>query len=46
MKLLFRQKMAKIASSLVMLVTMCAIANVNSTCMFMAYQPDVPEELM
>lgn len=35
-------KIAPVFASLALLV---AVSNVNSTCLFMAYQPDVPEEL-
>lgn len=27
------------------LATVVAVSNVHSTCMFLAYQPDVPDEL-
>lgn len=45
MKLNFYKILAKLASSVAMLVTLCAISNINSTCIFMTYQPDVPEDL-
>lgn len=35
----------KYASLMAALAIMLATFNVNSTCLFMSYQPDVPEEL-
>lgn len=37
--------LAHIASCLASLATLVAISNANSTCLFMSYQPDIPEEL-
>lgn len=34
---------AKVASFAATMVLMVAVANVNSTCLFWSYQPDVPE---
>lgn len=36
---------AKIMSSAAALVLVTAVANANSTCIFLSYQPDIPEEL-
>ncbi len=46
MKLHVSKWLEKLASSVVTMIVMCAAMNVSSTCMFMAYQPDVPEELL
>ena len=35
----------KYAALMAGLAIMLATVNVNSTCLFMSYQPDVPEEL-
>lgn len=45
MKSRIQQLLSKIPASLAALAILCAISNVNSTCMFLTYQPDVPEEL-
>lgn len=37
--------LAKLAGSVAALSVVCAISNVNSTCLFWTYQPDVPQEL-
>lgn len=37
--------LSKIPASLAALALLCAVSNVSSTCMFLTYQPDVPEEL-
>lgn len=36
---------SKYATLMAGLAIMLATVNVNSTCLFMSYQPDVPEEL-
>lgn len=36
---------SKYAALMAGLAIMLATVNVNSTCLFMSYQPDVPEEL-
>lgn len=41
-----RQMLIKFASAMAALAVMVATFNINSTCLFMSYQPDVPEELM
>lgn len=45
MKTKLMSLVAKIMSSAVTLVLVTAVANANSTCLFLSYQPDVPEEL-
>lgn len=45
MKSRIQQLLSRIPASLAALATLCAISNVSSTCMFLTYQPDVPEEL-
>ncbi len=45
MKLQIRGILMKIATSMAALAVLCAVSNVNTTCMFLTYQPDVPEEL-
>ena len=37
--------LSKVPASLAALAVLCAVSNVSSTCMFLTYQPDVPEEL-
>lgn len=37
---------SKIMSSAVALVLVAAVANANSTCIFLSYQPDLPEDLL
>lgn len=39
------QTLFKFATAMAALTVMVATFNVNSTCLFMSYQPDVPEEL-
>lgn len=39
----FLMKLGKMCASIAMLL---AVSSVNSTCFFMLYQPDVPEELL
>ena len=41
-----RQMLIKFASAMAALAVMVATFNINSTCLFMSYQPDVPEEFM
>lgn len=36
----------KLAGAVASLAMICATFNLNSTCLFLAYQPDVPEELV
>ena len=36
----------KLAGSVAALAMVCAVSNLNSTCLFLTYQPDVPEELV
>jgi len=36
----------KLAGSVAALAMVCAVSNLSSTCHFLTYQPDVPEELM
>lgn len=38
--------LVRCASLMATLAVMVATYNVNSTCLFMSYQPDVPEELV
>ena len=45
MKSRIQQLLSKIPASLAALAMLCAISNVNSTCMFLTSQPDVPEGL-
>lgn len=40
-----REAITKVAMSTAALAVICAVSNVHSTCIFLAYQPDVPEEL-
>ena len=35
----------KLAGSVAALAMICAVSNINSTCLFLAYQPDVPDSL-
>lgn len=46
MKAKIMNGLMKLAGSVAALAMVCAVANVNNTCLFIAYQPDVPEELM
>lgn len=39
----FLMKLGQMCASIAMLL---AVSSVNSTCFFMLYQPDVPEELL
>lgn len=45
MKAKITNMIMKLAGSVAALAMVCAVANVNSTCLFLLYQPDVPEEL-
>lgn len=46
MKTMVNQTMVKLGTLLASAAMLLAISSVGSTCMFMFYQPDVPEELM
>lgn len=46
MKAKLHQWIVRIATSAAALAVICAMNNVNSTCMFLSYQPDVPEGLL
>ncbi len=45
MKAKFSKIIFKLSGLVAGLAVLLAISNVNSTCMFASYQPDVPEEL-
>lgn len=45
MKTLVNQTMVKLGALLASAAMFLAISSVSSTCLFMLYQPDVPEEL-
>lgn len=46
MKTMVSQTMVKLGALLASAAMLLAISSVSSTCFFMLYQPDVPEELM
>lgn len=46
MKAIIMNGLMKLAGSVAALAIVCAVANVNNTCLFIAYQPDVPEDLL
>lgn len=46
MKARVNNAMIKLGALLASAAMFLAISSVSSTCMFMIYQPDVPEELM
>ena len=46
MKKLINHAIVKFGSLLASLAMLLAVSSVNSTCGFMLYQPDVPEELL
>ncbi len=45
MRAKFNKIIFKLSGFVAGLAVLFAISNVNSTCMFASYQPDVPEEL-
>lgn len=45
MKAMFNLTMVKLGTLLASAAMLLAISSVSSTCLFMLYQPDVPEEL-
>lgn len=45
MKVRINNLLLKLAASVANLALLCAVTNANSTCLFLSYQPDVPEEL-
>jgi cyclic lactone autoinducer peptide len=45
MKVKVLNLLQKLATPLAALAMMVAIGNAGSTCLFMAYQPDMPDEL-
>lgn len=45
MKTMVSQTMVKLGALLASAAMFLAISSVSSTCLFMLYQPDVPEEL-
>lgn len=45
MKRNLQKFMAKFTGIVASLATLIAVCNVNSTCIFLTHQPDVPEEL-
>lgn len=45
MKAMINRTMVKLGTMLASTALILAISSVSSTCMFMLYQPDVPEEL-
>lgn len=45
MKTMVNQAVIKLSALLASVAMLLAISSVSSTCMFMLYQPDVPEEL-
>lgn len=45
MKAMINQAMVKLSAILASVAMLLAISSVSSTCGFMLYQPDVPEEL-
>lgn len=45
MKTMVSQTMIKLGALLASAAMFLAISSANSTCVFMLYQPDVPEEL-
>lgn len=46
MKAKIMNGLVKLAGSVAALAMVCAVSNLSSTCLFLTYQPDVPEELM
>ena len=46
MKAKIKNVLMKLAGSVAALAMVCAVSNLSSTCFFLTYQPDVPEELM
>ena len=46
MKAKIMNGLMKLAGSVATLAMVCAVSNLSSTCLFLTYQPDVPEELM
>lgn len=45
MKTMVNQAMVKLGTLLASVAMFLAVSSVGSTCVFMLYQPDVPEEL-
>lgn len=45
MKTMVNQTMVKLVALLASIAMFMAISSVGSTCVFMLYQPDMPEEL-
>ena len=45
MKAKIMNGLMKLAGSVAALAVVCAVSNLSSTCLFLTYQPDVPEEL-
>ena len=46
MKLKVRNALVKMSSLAASVAMLLALTSVSSTCIFMSYQPDVPEELL
>lgn len=46
MKQLFRKAFFKLGGCVASVAMLLALTSVSNTCMFMVYQPDVPEELL
>lgn len=46
MKAMAKNTMVKLGALLASAAMFLAVSSVSSTCMFMIYQPDVPEELL
>lgn len=46
MKEIIQNTLVKLSGLLACAAMFLALTSVNSTCMFMLYQPDVPEELL
>ena len=45
MKAKIMNGLMKLAGSVAALAMICAVSNINSTCLFLAYQPDIPDSL-
>lgn len=46
MKAKIMNGLMKLAGSVAALAMVCAASNLSSTCLFLTYQPEVPEELL
>lgn len=46
MKAMVNHTMVKLGTLLASVAMLLAVSSVGNTCLFMFYQPDVPEELM